>query len=149
MSTTQKNPTSQTKFADDILVIEHTTADGVFRRFRELFWPDMRKVGKLLPLFHQDLPLRNFIDFGALPVSKEDKKETERLQKETDSSYRAMLDVVTIVLSEKYCEQPLTPDEIERGDHLSLADVKRLVEIAIGLAGLEKKAVQPVMPVPA
>lgn len=123
----------------DTRSFQYTTADGVTRRFREFFWPDMRRAAKLLCLIFQDEPWLNFVNIAETPPAT----PQETSNPASTNSYDALLSVLEILFSPTYCDKPLTRDEIESGQFVSVADIKPLIEIAAGLASLEKKSQPP------
>lgn len=137
----------------DPRVIEYTCGDGVRRRFREFFWPDLLAVGRLYPQFRSDTPFLNFFRVGAameaggaqdaLPLGQPDGADNllqaaVKMDELSEKGYAALLDMLAILFSEKYCDRPATRDQLETGDIVAVGDIKPLVEIAIGVAGLEK-----------
>ena len=116
----------------------YTTADGVARRFREVFWPDMRRLAALIPLINLEEPCANFWDIT-------DQQAPGDKPADVTSPAAATLpfaDLCEIIFAKDYCDQPLTRDEIVNGRHISQYDVRPLAEIAAGVATLDtaKKA---------
>lgn len=60
----------------------------------------------------------------------------------SDEAIEALMQVLAILFSPEYCDKPLSRDEIENNERspVSSADIPALMNIAIGLASLEKKA---------
>jgi hypothetical protein len=116
----------------------YTTADCLTRRFREFFWPDMRRMAKIINQIHDGEPWLNFINADQQPPEGAKVDATLPLP-----GYDSLIAVLEILFSQDYCDKPLTRAEIETGQAISVGDVKPLIEIATGLAGLEKKSQPP------
>lgn len=59
-----------------------------------------------------------------------------------DEAIDALMEVFTILFSPDYCDQPLTRAQLENSERgpITVADVPALMDIAVGLTCLEKKA---------
>lgn len=95
-------------------------ADGVERTFREMAWPDVLPVAGMLGRCRPDAA---WMELVAAAMGN-------------DLGAATMMDLAALMLSERYCDQPLTRDEIELGDHLDSTDIEALGSMAVELAGL-------------
>ena len=88
----------------------YTTTDGIKRKFKPFYWPDMIRLGELFPHINQMIPGINFLQFAG--IDEIDKK----VQTDAAKNYQALIDVFEILFSEKNCDLPLTLEQIEKGD---------------------------------
>lgn len=60
----------------------------------------------------------------------------------SEEAMTALLDVLAILFGAEYCDAPLTRAQLENDDPspVSVADIPALMDIAMGMAALEKKA---------
>ena len=107
----------------------NTTADGIKRTFKPFFWPDMLKLGKLFPHINDVIPGANFLDLSDFSGI------IEGAEKES-KAYAALLDIISLLFSEKYCDIPLSKEKIEKADIINIIDIINLLKIATELAGL-------------
>jgi|GEM_PF-5322952 len=119
----------------------YAPADGIVRRFRELFWRDMTKAADLIPLIDIDEPWTNFYQ-PPPPEAPERKGKPGHATPDAGPSLTPFLDLCCLLFSADYCDKPATRDELLNGNIVGAFDVRPLVEIARGVATLEslKKA---------
>ena len=102
-------------------IITITTSDKIKRTFKPFSLKDTRDISRHLLLINDKIPGLNFAD---------------------DESYASIISVLILMLSDKYCDKPLTKKEIENGERISAADLFELIRIAYRLCGIDYDQLQ-------
>ena len=95
-----------------------TLADNVKRSFKPFSIGDMRKIYPHLLVINNEIPGLNFID--------------------TDN-YDSIIKVLVLMFSPKYCDKPLSLEEIESGTHITVTDLIPIIDVMYQLSGIDSK----------
>lgn len=104
--------------------VRHTCHDGIERTFFPVAWPDVMPVAGLLAKFDRRCAWMEFV-VGS------------------DAGTACMIDVAALMLDDRYCDMPLSRQDIEHGDYLDSIDLEALAAIAVDMAGLKETEAKP------
>ena len=110
--------------------IKYTGWDGQERFYLPYTVNDVQRLAKKLVFAGDQEPVQAFL-LATIEAEEVKPKEGELPVQPESIGRNVVLDVLEPLLTEKYCSDPLTREEME-GDHFDMRDLRELLAIAVG-----------------